>query len=164
MVVLISAVQQNESATRIHISPLFWISFPFKSPQSAEESFLCYEVGSHQLSVLYITALSWRRGLHNSMKLWAMPCRATQDRQVIVKSSGKMWSTGEGNGNPFQYSCLEDAMNSVKRQQSMGLQRAGHNLATEQQQSECKTQLKKISYHFNRSTMEISRLLVVTVS
>ena len=54
-----------------------------------------------------------------------------------------MWSTGEGNGNPFQYSCLEDAMNSVKRQQSMGLQRAGHNLATEQQQSECKTQLKK---------------------
>ena len=75
-----------------------------------------------------------------------------------------MWSTGEGNGNPFQYSCLEDAMNSVKRQQSMGLQRAGHNLATEQQQSECKTQLKKISYHFNRSTMEISRLLVVTVS
>ena len=59
-----------------------------------------------------------------------MLCKAIQDRQVIVKSSDKMWSTGEGNGNPFQYSCLEDAMNSVKRQQSMGLQRAGHNLAT----------------------------------
>ena len=73
-----------------------------------------------------------------------MPCRATQDRQVIVKSSDKMWSTGEENGNPLQYPCLEDSMNSMKRQQSMELQRAGHNLATEQQQSECKTQFKKI--------------------
>ena len=28
--------------------------------------------------ITWITALSWRRGLHNSMKLWAMPCRATE--------------------------------------------------------------------------------------
>ena len=35
------------------------------------------------------------------MKLWAMPCRATQDRRVMVESSEKMWSTGEGNGKPF---------------------------------------------------------------
>ena len=35
-VVLVSAVQQSESAIRIHISPLFWISFPFRSPQSTE--------------------------------------------------------------------------------------------------------------------------------
>ena len=27
-----------------------------------------------------------------------------------------MWSTGEGNGKPLQYSCLENAMNSMKRQ------------------------------------------------
>ena len=38
----------------------------------------------------WITALPWRRGLHNAMKLWAMPCRATQDRWVIVESSDKM--------------------------------------------------------------------------
>ena len=38
----------------------------------------------------WITALPWRRGLHNAMKLWAMPCRATQDRRVIVESSDKM--------------------------------------------------------------------------
>ena len=44
-----------------------------------------------------------------------MPCRATQDRQVIVDSSDKMWSSGEGNGKPLQYSCLENPMNSVKR-------------------------------------------------
>ena len=33
----------------------------------------------------------------------------------MVESSDKMWSTGEGNGKPFQYSCLENAMKSMKR-------------------------------------------------
>ena len=32
------------------------------------------------------------------------------------QSSDKMWSTGEGNGKPLQYSCLESPMNSMKRQ------------------------------------------------
>ena len=45
-----------------------------------------------------------------------MPCRATQDKWVMVKSSDKMWSTGEGNGKPLQNSCLENSMNSMKRQ------------------------------------------------
>ena len=45
-----------------------------------------------------------------------MPCRATQDGQVMEESSDKMWSTGEGNGKPLQYSCLENPMNSMKRQ------------------------------------------------
>ena len=56
----------------------------------------------------WITALSWQRGLHNSMKLWAIPCRVTQDGQVIVKSSDTTWSTGGGNGNPLQYSSHEN--------------------------------------------------------
>ena len=55
------------------------------------------------------------------MKLWAMRCRATQDGQVIAESSDKMWSTGEGNGKPLQYSCLENPMNSMKRQKGMAL-------------------------------------------
>jgi len=38
-----------------------------------------------------------------------------------VKSSDKMWSTGEGNGKPLQYSCLENPMNSMKRQKDMTL-------------------------------------------
>ena len=50
-----------------------------------------------------------------------MPCRATQDGRVIVESSDKTWSTGKGNGKPFQYSCLENPMNSVKRQKGMTL-------------------------------------------
>ena len=45
-----------------------------------------------------------------------MPCRATQDGQVMVESSDKTWSTGEGNGKPLSYSCLENPMNSMKRQ------------------------------------------------
>ena len=34
----------------------------------------------------------------------------------MVESSDKTWSTGEGNGKPLQYSCLEKPMNSMKRQ------------------------------------------------
>ena len=50
-----------------------------------------------------------------------MPCRATQDGRVLVESSDKMWSTGEGNGKPLQYSCLENPMNSIKRQKERTL-------------------------------------------
>ena len=32
-----------------------------------------------------------------------------------------MWSTGEGNGKPLQYSCLENPMNSMKRQKDRTL-------------------------------------------
>ena len=50
-----------------------------------------------------------------------MPCRATQDGQVMVESSDKMWSTEEGNGKPPQYSCLENPMKNMKRQKGMTL-------------------------------------------
>ena len=49
------------------------------------------------------------------MKLSHAP-GATQDGQVIVERSDRMWSTGEGNGKPLQYFCLENPMNSIKRQ------------------------------------------------
>ena len=53
--------------------------------------------------------------LSNSMK----PRHAfmtTQDGRVMVEKSDRIWSTGEGNGKPLQYSCLENPMNSMKRQ------------------------------------------------
>ena len=50
-----------------------------------------------------------------------MPCRVTQDGQVMVESSVKMWCMGEGNGKLHQYSCLENPMNSMKRQKDMTL-------------------------------------------
>ena len=43
-------------------------------------------------------------------------CGATQDGWVMVERSDRTWSTGEGNGKPLQYSCLENPMNSRKRQ------------------------------------------------
>ena len=39
----------------------------------------------------------------------------------MVESSDRMWSTGEGNGKPLQYSCLENPMNSIKRQKERTL-------------------------------------------
>ena len=52
--------------------------------------------------------------LFNSMKP-SHAFRATQNGQVMVERSDRMWSTGEGNGKPPQYSCLENPMNSMKR-------------------------------------------------
>ena len=44
-----------------------------------------------------------------------------QDGRVTVERSDRMWSTGEGNGKPLQYSCLENPMNSMKRQKDRTL-------------------------------------------
>ena len=53
--------------------------------------------------------------LSNSMKP-SHAHGATQDGWEMVERSDRMWSTGEGNGKPLQYSCLENPMNSMKRQ------------------------------------------------
>ena len=58
--------------------------------------------------------------LSNSKKL-SHACGATQDGWVMVERSDRMWSTGEGNGKPFQYSCLENLMNSMKSQKDKTL-------------------------------------------
>ena len=57
--------------------------------------------------------ITWTIALSNSMKLRAMPCRATQGGWVMVESSDRMRSTGEGNGNPRQYSCLASPVHSL---------------------------------------------------
>ena len=53
--------------------------------------------------------------LSNSMKP-SHACGATQDGRVTVERSDRVWSTGEGNAKPLHYSCLENPMNSRKRQ------------------------------------------------
>ena len=50
-----------------------------------------------------------------------MPYGATQDGWVMVERSDRMWSTGEGNGKPLQYSFFENPMNCMKRQKDMTL-------------------------------------------
>ena len=80
-----------------------------------KSSLVLFQKGQqHEGSPSGITALSRRRGLHNSMKLWAMPCRATQDGRAIAESSDKTWSTRGGSGRPPQYTCRENLMNCIK--------------------------------------------------
>ena len=43
-------------------------------------------------------------------------CGAAQHQRVVVERSDRTWSIGEGNGKSLQYSCLENPMNSMKRQ------------------------------------------------
>ena len=50
-----------------------------------------------------------------------MPCRATKEGHVMVESPEKMWSSGEGNVKPLQYSCFENAVSSMKRKKYMTL-------------------------------------------
>ena len=47
--------------------------------------------------------ITWTTALSNSVKLRAALCRATQDGRVMMESSDKTWSTGEGNAKPLQY-------------------------------------------------------------
>ena len=53
-----------------------------------------------------IKLITWTTALYNSKKPSAMPCRATQDRWVMVESSDKTWSTGEGMANHFNMLAL----------------------------------------------------------
>ena len=69
----------------------------------------CIPVATSQSNHTRTTALS------NSMKL-SHARGATQDGRVMMERFDRMWSTGEGNGKPLQYSCLENPMNSMKRQ------------------------------------------------
>ena len=68
-----------------------------------------YSQNSSQSNHTRTTALS------NSMKP-SHVCGATQEGWVMIERSDRMWSTGEGNGKTLQYSCLENPMNSMKRQ------------------------------------------------
>ena len=68
-----------------------------------------YSQKSSQSNHTRTTALS------NSMKP-SHARRTTEDGGVMLERSDRMWSTGEGNGKPLQYSCLENIMNSRKRQ------------------------------------------------
>ena len=50
-----------------------------------------------------------------------MPCGATQDGRTMVERSNRIWYTGEGNGKPLQYSCLENPVDTMKSQKDSTL-------------------------------------------
>ena len=84
-----------------------------RGPQR-EDTLKPYSQKTSQSNHTSTTALS------NSMKLSHVR-GATQDGWVMVERSDRMWSTGEGNGKPLQFSCLENPMNSMKRKKDMTL-------------------------------------------
>ena len=95
-----------------------------------------------------------------------MPCRATQDGLVMVESSNKIWSTGEGNGKPLQHSCLENPINSMKRQKDMTLKDelprlVGAQYATGEDQRKDPEGMKRLSQSGNNAHLWIC--LVVKV-
>ena len=55
-----------QSAICIHICPLFYISFPFRSPQSSEYSYLCSTIGFGSLSIIYIVYICQLQSLNPS--------------------------------------------------------------------------------------------------
>ena len=68
-----------------------------------------YSQKSSQSNHTRTTALS--KSMKLSHALWGHPRQAGHGGEA-----DRMWSTGEGNGKPLQYSCLENPMNSMKRQ------------------------------------------------
>ena len=83
------------------VSPIRKLPQPsYPSPSEGRQT----ENHSHRKLTNVITQTT---ALSNSVKLWVMPFRVTQDGWVMVKSSDKTWSTGERNGKLLQYSCLE---------------------------------------------------------
>ena len=123
---------QPDQSTENWIKDLLSMAPPIRFPHSqALSSVSCHKLlilshhqgrqnenHSHRKQTRLIT---WITALFNSMKLWALPCKSTQDGWVMMESSDKMWSTGEGNGKPLQFSFLENPMNSMKRQKDMTL-------------------------------------------
>ena len=85
-----------------------------------------------------------------------MPCRATQDGRVMVGSSDKTWSTGEGHGKPLQSFYLENPMNSMKRQKDMTLKdelprSVGTQYATGEEQINISERMKRLSQRRNNT-------------
>ena len=76
----------------------------------------------------------------------------------MVESSDKMWSTGEGNGKSLQYSCLENPMNSMKRQKDTTLKdelprSVGAQYATGEEQRRVPEGMKRLSQSENNAQL-----------
>ena len=94
--------------------PVLWPLLSVARGHQRADTLKPYSQKSSQSNHTRTTALS------NSMKL-SHAREATQDRWVMVEMSDRLWSTGEANGKPLQYSCLENSMNSIKKQKDRTL-------------------------------------------
>ena len=67
--------------------------------------------------------LRWPKSSRNLNETFSQSYETVKTKIQWKKSvvEMEMWSTGEGNGKPLQYACLENPMNSMKRQKDMTL-------------------------------------------
>ena len=107
-------IRKDPVSPRVNLSPL-------EASISLLPLFVRGQKDENHNHIKLINMITWTTALSNSMKLWAVLCRATQYGRFLVESSDKMWSTGEGNGKPLHYSCLENPMNGRKRQKDRTL-------------------------------------------
>ena len=78
----------------------------------------------------------------------------------MVESSDKMWSIGEGNGKPLQYSCLENPINSMKRQKDIILKdefprSVGANMLLEKSGEITPERMKRRSQRENNTQLRV---------
>ena len=88
-----------------------------------------------------------------------MLCRATQDGWIMLESSDKTWSTGEGNSKPFQHPCLENPMNSSVQFSCSVVSNSVTPIITARQAS-----LSIISSHSSLTLMSIESVMPSTIS
>ena len=102
--------QQQQHTDSASVSPFH---------QEASISLLSFSIRGqthcHHTHRKLVNLITWTTDLSNSMKL-SHARGATQDGQVMVERSDRMWATVEENGKPLQYACLQNPMNSMKRQ------------------------------------------------
>ena len=101
---LVSSVQQSDSVIHVCVSILFRVLFPFNLIHNIEQSYLCYTVGPCWLFILNIVMCT--HGFPGGSEDKASACNAGNPGSI----PGLGRSPGEGNGNPLQYSCLENPM------------------------------------------------------
>ena len=127
MLFLVSAIQQNESALCKHTSPLFRISFPFRSPQGNEWSSLCYRVGSHsvQFRRSVMTGSLQPHGLQHAR----LPCPPPNPGACSNSCPSSLWChpTISSSVIPFS-SCLQSFPASGSFQISQLFRSGGQNI------------------------------------
>ena len=120
---LVSAIQQYESAIGIHMSPPSWTSLPPPTPshpsrlsQNTGLSCLCYTATSHQLSVLQYGNVYVSKPIAEFIPHFPSPTVVknqsanTGDVRDVSLIPGLGRSPGGGHSNPLHYSYLENPM------------------------------------------------------
>ena len=160
---LVSGVQKSKSVICIHISPVSWISFPFRSPQRIEQRFLCYTVGSHELPISYIVLCVCRLPRWQSGKEPTCQC-GRHKRPGFDSWVGKI--SWRRNWQSTQYSCLENPADRGAWQATVhGIARSWPLLSMSANEHERKCINPNLLIHLTSSPRFVSiRLLSTSVS